>query len=90
MRLISIGPDPQIGWATAGFNPGDGNGVGDDGLSWGADGARSQLWHIGDQKWSVSWEAGDVVGFAADLANGRAEEALVPARDHLCGNQPVS
>ena len=26
----------------------------------------------------------------ADLADGRAEEALVPARDYLSGNQPVS
>ena len=71
MRLISIGPYPQIGWATAGFNAGDFNGVGDDGLSWGADGARCQLWSSGGKKWTVSWEAGDVVGFAADLGSGR-------------------
>jgi len=71
MRLVCAGPSPQIGWATAGFSPAGGNGVGDDALSWGADGARSMLWHRGNRKWTVSWQAGDVVGFAADLGKGR-------------------
>ena len=68
--LVCVGPSPQIGWATAGFSCRGGRGVGDDGCSWGADGARGKLWHRRDQKWSVRWADGDVVSCAADLDQG--------------------
>ena len=71
LTLTRVGPSPQIGWATEGFAPDDGNGVGDDDLSWGADGARGRLWHGGDQEWPVRWADGDVVGCAADLDQGQ-------------------
>ena len=47
LTLTLICGGPQIGWATSGFAPGNGNGVGDDALSWGADGLRGHLWHNG-------------------------------------------
>ena len=73
VTLARVGPGPQIGWAAPGFSPGNGNGVGDDALSWGADGVRGQLWHDGEQPWAgPRWQDGDVVGCAADLAAGKA------------------
>jgi len=70
VALAHVGTVPQIGWATAGFAPGGGNGVGDDVCSWGADGVRRRLWHNGKEEWPVSWKKGDVVGCAADLEQG--------------------
>ena len=72
--LVRVGPCPQIGWAAPGFTPGGGNGVGDDTLSWGADGARGKLWRDGSWPWDggPQWRDGDVVGCAADLAEGKA------------------
>ena len=63
--------DPQIGWATPDFElkvgTYDGNGIGDDTESWGADGQRKLLWHGGERDWNTSWAAGDIIGVAADL-----------------------
>ena len=70
LELVRVGPTPQIGWATTGFAPDEGSGVGDDECSWGADGERRKLWHGTGQDWSVSWEDCDVVGCAADLEHG--------------------
>ena len=72
LTLARVGPCPQIGWAASGFAPGGGDGVGDDALSWGADGARGMLWHNGSAEWPVRWEDGDVVGCAADVEQGTA------------------
>jgi len=71
VTLLRTGPGPQIGWASPGFAPDDGNGVGDDALSWGADGVRHRLWHDGKQPWSGEWTDGDVIGCAADLEVGQ-------------------
>ena len=70
LTLLAVGTSPQIGWATPDFSPGGGEGVGDDAHSWGADGARSLLFHDGSHPWTVHWQDGDVVGFAADLHSG--------------------
>ena len=69
--LSLAGPYPQIGWATSGFAPGNGNGVGDDASSWGADGVRGLLWHNGTEGWTIRWEDGDTIGCAADLEGGK-------------------
>jgi len=70
ITLKRVGKYPQIGWATPGFAPDGDNGVGDDALSWAADGARRSLWHKGERPWSVSWRDDDVVGCAADIEKG--------------------
>lgn len=70
VTLTIVGACPQIGWATAGFAPQAGDGVGDDALSWGADGAREKLWHAGATDWSIRWKDGDTIGCAADLEDG--------------------
>jgi hypothetical protein len=52
-----------------------GNGVGDDGLSWGVDGNRAHKWHQGQgEAFGGPWREGDVVGLACDL---RARRMLV-------------
>ena len=78
VALIHVGICPQIGWATSGFTPGGGKGVGDDAVSWGADGARVLLWHkglvaslVGSRAWSIRWKDGDIIGCAADLELGQ-------------------
>jgi hypothetical protein len=53
VTLLEAGGAPQIGWATPGCRPGNGNGVGDDSVSWGADGVRGKLWHEGSKGWGV-------------------------------------
>lgn len=70
--------EPQIGWATGGFEEvaaWNGSGVGDDEHSWGADGVRHSWWHNGpqdcaDERWSRDWLEGDVVGCAIDIDSG--------------------
>ena len=62
------------GFATADFAHGDeieGEGVGDDAVSWGFDGARNKLWHGGDTPWEGAWEQGSVIGFAANIVSGQ-------------------
>ena len=71
ITLALVGPFPQIGWATSGFAPGNGNGVGDDAASWGADGVRGDLLHSGTEDWPIRWEDGDTIGCAADLELGQ-------------------
>merc|ERR1711963_708896 len=71
MGLLETGPSPQIGWASPGFAPGGPNGVGDDALSWGADGVGHILWHDGQHAWSGEWTDGDVIGCAADFEKGQ-------------------
>ena len=54
--------------AMTGFS---GNGVGDDGPSWGVDGDRVLRWHEGDKgPFGGRWREGDVVGLACDLRAG--------------------
>ena len=63
------------GFATADFAHGDeieGEGVGDDAVSWGFDGARNKLWHGGEGRpWEGAWEQGVVIGFAANIVSGQ-------------------
>ncbi len=48
-----------------------GDGVGDDGLSWGVDGQRVLRWHEGPKgPFGGRWREGDVLGFACDLRGG--------------------
>ena len=71
VTIAYIGRCPQIGWATQGFKPDGGYGVGDDSFSWGADGIRGALWHKAKpQAWATRWKDGDVIGCAADLEQG--------------------
>ena len=73
VELHTVGPVPQIGWATEAFNTQDfleGKGVGDCESSWAADGARKLMWHGGEAPWTVEWRDGDVVGVAADTTKG--------------------
>lgn len=66
---------PQIGFAAPGFqvdvNHPVGDGVGDDKLSWGFDGTRQLAWFGGDAPWPCQWEKGDVIGFAANIDEGK-------------------
>merc|ERR550532_3150818 len=48
-----------------------GEGVGDDGNSWGFDGSRKMKWHAGCQPWNCSWSASDVIGLAANVDVGK-------------------
>jgi hypothetical protein len=78
IELIAIGGAPQLGWASPSFLVGAsaplGEGVGDDDVSWGADGARKLLWHKGrnggESQWEEQWAAGDVIGLGSDLTTG--------------------
>jgi hypothetical protein len=74
IELITIGVDPQLGWASPSFVVGasapSGEGVGDDDVSWGADGARKLLWHAGSRSWEEQWASGDVIGVGSDLTTG--------------------
>jgi hypothetical protein len=74
IELITIGSEPQFGWASPSFVVGasapSGKGVGDDDASWGADGARKLLWHAGRKSWEEQWTSGDVIGFGSDLTTG--------------------
>ena len=74
IELIAIGGAQQLGWASPSFLVGAsaplGEGVGDDDVSWGADGARKLLWHAGESQWEEQWAAGDVIGLGSDLTTG--------------------
>merc|ERR1740117_883825 len=49
--LTSVGPGPQLGWASPAFSCRGGNGAGDDGASWAVDGRRGLLHHNGENDW---------------------------------------
>ena len=81
VTFASVGPCPQVGWATPSFHSQPGvpcsDGVGDLADSWAIDGARCVLWHNGRLPSHAThnsvprWAAGDVVGVAADLDAGQ-------------------
>ena len=63
---------PQWGFCSgewARIEKGTGDGVGDDGVSWGVDGDRVRKWHSG-RSWPFgsAWKKGDVIGFACKLS----------------------
>ena len=64
----------QIGWATHGFTPSGGSGVGDDTFSWSYDGSRDVLFH-GDgfygQFDGVRWTDNDVCGCGIEIDGDR-------------------
>jgi thiol-disulfide isomerase/thioredoxin len=65
---------PQFGFAGPSFETTDGEtgeGVGDDAVSWGFDGVRKLAWNKGQKSWNVPWEQGDVIGFAANIDEGK-------------------
>ena len=71
---------PQIGFATRhfeiGINEYSGDGVGDDGHSWGVDGERQLLFCAGSSRahnrhWPCLWVAGDIIGLAANVDEGK-------------------
>lgn len=80
VRLDDLCDNPQLGWLTDEFVPGDYNndGVGDDGAGWAADGIRLKSWHDGmhDAKWPKPWKKGDIVGFAIDIDKGKMNFTL--------------
>jgi len=75
IKLDDLCENPQLGWLTDEFAPGDYNndGVGDDPFGWGVDGVRFKQWHNGmeDAKWPRLWRRGDVIGFAIDIDKGK-------------------
>merc|ERR1711972_127714 len=66
---------PQLGFASGEFQTGidecQGDGVGDDGESWGLDGIRQLAWHGGGKAWPCEWSAGDIIGLAANVDLGK-------------------
>ena len=48
-----------------------GEGCGDNDTSWGLDGTRCVKWFDGDTEWPCQWEAGDVIGLAANVDAGK-------------------
>lgn len=79
----------QIGFATKDFGVGInsyvGDGVGDDALSWGFDGARKLAWYDGQRGWDCAWAAGDVIGFAANVDLGKIAVAKNDSWSAPCG-----
>lgn len=74
IEVVSAEGVPQIGFAGPSFESQDepsGEGVGDDKVSWGFDGTRKLAWFDGETDWAVGWEAGDVIGFAANIDEGK-------------------
>jgi hypothetical protein len=79
VELLEMGPvcGPQFGFAGASFAGSNeeyqGQGVGDDAISWVLDGERGLRWHgeTGQQALAgPKWKQGDVVGLALDLSTG--------------------
>ncbi len=71
VEVLHPGCATQFGFCSLDW-PGEkgfsGNGVGDDGLSWGVDGDRVMKWHSeSNGPFGGVWRAGDVVGLACDL-----------------------
>jgi thiol-disulfide isomerase/thioredoxin len=74
IEVVSSRGVPQIGFAGSSFAPCDqrtGEGVGDDAESWGFDGTRKLAWFEGGTGWDVEWANGDVIGFAANIEEGK-------------------
>ena len=77
VEVLSPGAATQFGFCSPAW-PAEmgylsGNGVGDDGPSWGVDGDRILKWHQGSQgPLGGPWREGDVVGLACDLRGGGA------------------
>lgn len=69
VSLLDSDKIAQIGFATEGFTPRGGDGVGDDALSWGYDGERRFKWHNGSEKYggSTKWRQGDTIGCLLNL-----------------------
>merc|ERR1712029_309508 len=71
----------QFGFALRGaferVDDATGDGVGDNGKSWGVCGFRKELWHdeecvpMNDPSSTCGWEVGDVIGFAANVEEGK-------------------
>ena len=79
VELLEMNPPcyPQFGFAGANFAGSDeyqGQGVGNDAVSWGVDGERGQRWHGEGQQALAgpTWKQGDVVGLALHLTPGGA------------------
>ena len=78
MQLLDSAASAKIGFACEGFAPRGRSGVGDDGSSWGFDGANLRKWHGGSQAAygagimgnGKKWTVGDVVGCMIDLTAG--------------------
>jgi len=71
--VIEKGTSLQVGWLRRGDFNGDGSytGVGDDGASWGFDGARMGAWHFEMMTpYGEAWKEGDVVGSGYDAEKG--------------------
>ncbi len=75
VEVLRAGFATQFGFCSPGWpakkGP-TGDGVGDDGLSWGVDGQRVLKWHEGPKgRFGGLWQEGDVVGLACDLRADR-------------------
>ncbi len=83
VEVLHAGMYTQIGFCSPGWpakKGHSGDGVGDDGPSWGVDGDRALKWHKGPKgPFGGRWREGDVVGLACDLraGNGRCAQMLV-------------
>ncbi len=76
VEVLHAGESTQFGFCSPQWPRRDGfsgEGVGDDGPSWGVDGDRVLKWHPGlNGPFGGRWRAGDVVGLACDLRGGGA------------------
>ena len=76
VELLEMKPPcyPQFGFAGASFASSDdyqGQGVGDDAISWAVDGERGKRWHGEGQRLAgPKWKEGDVIGLAVNLGAG--------------------
>ena len=73
IQFLSDFKCPQVGWASAQFQPGEAGdiGVGDDAHSWAFDGQRCLWWNDREKKaLEISrWSREDIIGLAVDLDN---------------------
>ncbi len=80
VEVLYAGSGLQFGFCSPEWSAEDcpsSNGVGDDGPSWAVDGDRVLKWHEGeDSQFGSRWRAGDVVGLACDLREGRMLASL--------------
>ena len=71
IEVLHAGDCTQFGFCSLEWPAHIGEGVGDDGPSWGVDGDRVFKWHEGDSgPFGGRWREGDVVGLACDLRAG--------------------
>ena len=78
IEIKKPGVASQFGWADLEFigTSSGGQGIGDDKVSWAFDGDRTCTWHNGSQRYGKRWNAGDIVGVAADIATGTISFSL--------------